>query len=258
MSQTAKDKITSLSKETASGAITPPRLADVLSAILDVAQSGGSETGAEPDAELTGRVETLEASVSELQAAVWPTEVVFGASRTVVETGVATNVSLNWSVRRKGADITSDCTVTLNGVAVQGSSMVTTLNMATAGSVKYTLRCVGEGLDVTRTLSVSVAEPSYFGVVAKEWTPTEASVTALQKSVQTGRDATRTNLSVQGGRICWCYPASRGELTSVKDGNGYEVLGSYTRSTVRIKGVDYHCYLLTEAITASGVTQIYK
>lgn len=94
--------------------------------------------------------------------------------------------------------------------------------------------------------------------MAKTWTADEASIKALAELIIGERSLTRTGIATADGKIALAYPKDFGTLTSVKDGNGYEVLSSYTRSEVSVNGIQYYCYLLTVPVTASGVTQIYK
>lgn len=60
------------------------------------------------------------------------------------------------------------------------------------------------------------------------------------------------------------YPSSLGNLTSIKDGNGFSQMDSYTKYTVNLtspvngKTVKYYAYLLTDATTGTGFTQIYN
>ena len=56
----------------------------------------------------------------------------------------------------------------------------------------------------------------------------------------------------------YAYPAYFGDLTSIVDGNGYEVLNSYDMTKVTLNGVQYNCYLLRMEVSQTDVTQIYK
>ena len=108
---------------------------------------------------------------------------------------------------------------------------------------------------VEKTASYTFVMASYYGAVTTA--PTDkAGIIALTKNVKNTKAQTATfNLSNQ--RSCYCYPASFGNLTSVKDGNGFEYLQSYTKTTVEVDGVNYNVYTLTDPVTASGFKQIY-
>ena len=83
-----------------------------------------------------------------------------------------------------------------------------------------------------------------------------AGITALTKNVKNTKAQTAT-FTLSNQRSCYCYPASFGALTSIKDGNNFEYINSYTKTTVSVDGVDYNVYTLTDPVTASGFKQIY-
>ena len=53
-------------------------------------------------------------------------------------------------------------------------------------------------------------------------------------------------------KIAYCYPAYLGNLSSIKDGNGFQGFSGYIKSTVDVDGVTYNVYLSANAATASG------
>lgn len=196
--------------------------------------------------------------ITALQAAVWPVTVTLNASPSIVEVGVSTKVSLTWNVMRKGLEVFDESEMTLNGEETFATAKDVTVNESSPKTIDYTLKAVYEGVTGSTTKQVNVVYPSYFGSVASDWTPTEESIKALTKTLQVSRAYTHSGISTSNGKIAYCYPASYGKLTSIKDGNGYEVIDSYTVQTVNVGGVSYNCYLLTTPVTSSGVTQIYK
>ena len=196
--------------------------------------------------------------ITELEQAVWPLTVSLNATPTIAEVGVSTKIELAWNVTRRGGDVADESEMTLNGEEVFSTAKDVTINESTPKTLTYTLKATYEGMTESASKQVSVVYPSYFGSVGADWTPTETTVRALSKYLQTSRASTHTGISTSNGKIAYCYPASFGKLTSVKDGNGYEVIDSYTLWTVDVGGVSYNCYLLTTPVTSSGVTQIYK
>jgi hypothetical protein len=196
--------------------------------------------------------------ITELEQAVWPLTVSLNATPTIAEVGVSTKIELAWNVTRRGGDVADESEMTLNGEKVFSTAKDVTINESTPKTLTYTLKATYEGMTESASKQVSVVYPSYFGSVGADWIPTETTVRALSKSLQTSRASTHTGISTSNGKIAYCYPASFGKLTSVKDGNGYEVIDSYTLWTVNVGGVSYNCYLLTTPVTSSGVTQIYK
>ena len=196
--------------------------------------------------------------ITELEQAVWPLTVSLNATPTIAEVGVSTKIELAWNVTRRGGDVADESEMTLNGEEVFSTAKDVTINENTPKTLTYTLKATYEGMTESASKQVSVVYPSYFGSVGADWTPTETTVMALSKSLQTSRASTHTGINTSNGKIAYCYPASFGKLTSVKDGNGYEVIDSYTLWTVNVNSVEYNCYLLTTPVTSNGVTQIYK
>lgn len=201
----------------------------------------------------------IKADVVELQEAVWPLAITFTLSPSVIKVGVAATVNATWEVRRKGADVTATSTLKFNNAAVTGKSksLSITAAQAVAGTLAQTLDITCQGITKRETRNITVVHPSYVGAVPANWTPTASGITALTELLNTSRACTRTGISVTNGKIVYAYPKSYGVLTSVKDGNNFEVLGSYTRSEITINNVAYYVYLLTNPVTASGVKQIF-
>lgn len=108
---------------------------------------------------------------------------------------------------------------------------------------------------VEKTASYTFVMASYYGAVTTA--PTDkAGIVALTKNVKNTKAQTVTfNLSNQ--RSCYCYPASFGNLTSILDGNGFQYIQSYTKTTVAVDGTNYNVYTLTDPVTASGFKQVY-
>lgn len=108
---------------------------------------------------------------------------------------------------------------------------------------------------VEKTASYTFVMASYYGSVTTAPT-TAGEITALTKNVKNTKAQTATfNLSDQ--RSCYAYPASFGNLTSIKDANNFEYLSSYTKTSVTVDGTAYNVYTLTDPVTASGFKQIY-
>lgn len=209
-------------------------------------------------ADLSGADEKLSADVLELQKEVWPLIVEFTATPAIIKAGQETAIAMSWNAKRKGGDVTADATITLDGESVTDKSKSVNVNL-THGQIKeFVLKVEYAGMTETRQVQVKGTHPTYFGAVSKDWTADETSILALTELIIGNRSLTRNGISIEDGKIALVYPKDFGALTSVKDGNGYEVLSSYTRSEVTVNEYPYYCYLLTVPVTASGVTQIYK
>lgn len=123
------------------------------------------------------------------------------------------------------------------------------------GVLNYTKSDGTTTATVEKSATYTFVMASYYGAVTNAPT-TKAEIIALTKNVKSGRGQTATfNLSNQ--KSCYCYPASMGNLTSIKDANNFEYLSSYTKTTVEVDGVNYNVYTLTDPVTATGFKQVY-
>ena len=129
-----------------------------------------------------------------------------------------------------------------------------TTNTTVKGVLNYKKSDNTDGT-VEKTASYTFVMASYYGAVTTAPT-TAGEITALTKNVKNTKAQTATfNLSNQ--RSCYCYPASMGDLTSIKDANNFEYISSYTKTTVTVDGTAYNAYTLTDPVTATGFKQIY-
>ena len=110
---------------------------------------------------------------------------------------------------------------------------------------------------LTATKSYIFVYASYYGAISMA-TPTDTDVKALTKNVKNTKAFTYNNIALNDERICYAYPVSFGNLTSIKDANNFEYISSYTKYTMTIDSVSYNVYVLTDPITATGFKQIYS
>ena len=107
---------------------------------------------------------------------------------------------------------------------------------------------------VTKTASITFLYNKFYGGVS-DLDPTEATVEALTSALASGKGGTYS-FTVTAGRICYAYPKSLGALTSIKDGNGFSLFDSFTRTeqsyTQAGETVAYYRYVLTDSTTVSG------
>ena len=110
---------------------------------------------------------------------------------------------------------------------------------------------------LTATKSYIFVYASYYGPISMA-TPTDTDVKALTKNVKNTKAFTYNNIALNDEHICYAYPVSFGNLTSIKDANNFEYISSYTKYTMTIDSVSYNVYVLTDPITATGFKQIYS
>lgn len=105
------------------------------------------------------------------------------------------------------------------------------------------------------TGSFTFVYPYYYGTVAKDASIDEGLIKSLTKQIVTKGNKTFT-FDLVDNKALFAYPASYGNLTSIKDPNNFEVLDTFTKSQVQITGLDgtpqtYNVYV-NEASTAAG------
>lgn len=85
----------------------------------------------------------------------------------------------------------------------------------------------------------------------------ESDITSLSTNLKDTKGATLT-VSPNDQYIVYAYPASLGNLSSIKDANNFEYIGSYTKITMTISGESYNVYYLTDKVTGDNIKQIYS
>lgn len=145
-----------------------------------------------------------------------------------------------------------------NYVAGINSYTFTDTDITTSTTVKGVLnykKSSGTNAAIEKSASYTFVMASYYGAVVAA--PIDkAGIVALTKNVKNTKALTATfNLSNQ--KSCYAYPASFGDLTSIKDANNFEYLGSYTKTTVVVDEVSYNVYTLTDPVTSVGFKQVY-
>lgn len=169
----------------------------------------------------------------------------------ITDKGTATPVEIEFYSGSTLLD-TQEYVAGTNSYTYTMSAITTTTTVK--GVLKYK-KSDDTNASIDKTASYTFVMASYYGAVATA--PTDkAGIVALTKNVKNTKAQTATfNLSNQ--RSCYCYPASFGNLTSIKDANNFEYISSYTKTTVEVDGVNYNVYTLTDPVTASGFKQVY-
>lgn len=112
-----------------------------------------------------------------------------------------------------------------------------------------------EGNSSAASLNVSFVGSSYYGIVEPEvGAPTEAIIKSLNKNLKTTKGYVYKGISCDYNKVVYAYPASFGALTSIKDvENNINYTNSFTRTSLKVDGIDYYCYTLNEPTGADGV-----
>lgn len=180
----------------------------------------------------------------------------FTVSPSLLEAGATSDVIYSWTFNNtdfhpitnqkiKVADFDA-VTVDKNTKTYKREALTSS---TTAGTVKATLTINNF---FTKDVNITYHYPSYIGVVAQGYIPSEANLKKLTKSIEWGKGKTVT-LTTNNQIAIYAYPASYGDLTSIKDGNGFEGFAGYTKSTVTFaNGVVYNVYTQKLPATASS------
>lgn len=119
---------------------------------------------------------------------------------------------------------------------------------------------------ISGTGSFTFVYASYYGSTnLSHVTDTDANVltTIFTKAIKNTKSLTWNNIILNDERFCYMYPKNMGELSSIKDGNGFSQLEGYILSEVNLTNpingdvVPYYVYLLKDSTTGTGFSQIY-
>lgn len=163
--------------------------------------------------------------------------------------GTSVNVTLSWTVKVNGTAV-DPSSQTLNGEALDATLRTKTFTGVTTDTT-YTLVVDG----VTATQYVRFYNPAYFGVVSPDY-QVSSDVSGLTEQTNYGTRTLNKTATASGSmKVVYLYPQSLGALTSIKDGNNFDVTGSFTKTTdITINGEKYIAYLLTQEANINGLT----
>lgn len=164
-------------------------------------------------------------------------------------------ITVKWVIKEGSNTVTPD-TLSVNNESVSVSTTSKVFEGVT-GNTTYTVKAAKNGTTVQGSTNVTFVNPSYFGAVDADFTPTEDAIKTLAKSVKSTKNYTGS-VSLENQKTCYAYPKSMGALTAIKDTNNFEYLQSYTRSEVTVWNETYYVYVLTDPVTIDTFKQIYS
>ena len=179
----------------------------------------------------------IKRDVTTLMDKVFPFKVAVSINKALAQKG--TTATANITVKAyQGDDIAQVDAIIINGNEYHGNIPYTTQVTATTNTT-YNVRVEKENKSASSSVSIRFVALSYSGVVASNFVVNATNVKALTSSLQGGRNRTLTfNLNNQ--KTCIAYPKEFGAAVSIKDGNNFDYLASYTRTEVTIDGEAYH------------------
>lgn len=164
-------------------------------------------------------------------------------------------ITVKWTIKEGSNTVTPD-TLSVNNESVSVSTTSKVFEGVT-GNTTYTVKAVKNGVTIQGSTSVTFVNPSYFGAVGADFTPTEGAIKTLAKSIKSTKSYIGS-VSLENQKTCYAYPKSMGALTAIKDANNFEYLQSYTRSEVTVWNETYYVYVLTDPVTIDTFKQIYS
>ena len=200
----------------------------------------------------TATTDAMSADIKKLMDKAFPFTVKVSIDKTLAKKGTSQPVKVTITPKI-GDDNTDVNTIFIYGVEHHGAIPYVYSDTATT-TTTYNVRADKDGRTAQGSATITFVNPSYDGVVAANFTVTEANIKALTETLRSGKGGTRTfNLNNQ--KACIAYPKAFGAATGIKDANGFDYLDSYTRSELNVNGELYYVYLLTNATTITDIKQ---
>lgn len=166
-------------------------------------------------------------------------------------------VTVKWTVKQGPEVITPD-SLKVNNEPVD-VSLTSKQFPGIAVNTTFKVEATKDGVTKTGSVSAVFVNPSYFGVVDSNFTPTPEGIQGLS-SGEIIKDSKTYNTSAfnqKAQKNCYAYPKAFGALTSITDGKN-EFINSYTRSELEVNGEMYYVYVLSEASTVSNYSLQFK
>lgn len=117
-----------------------------------------------------------------------------------------------------------------------------------------TAKADADAITKSKTCTTTFVHASYCGVVdASKASLTAAEIIALgNKAVLNTRNRT-VSITQSNQKLVYAYPAYLGDLSSIKDGNGFQGFSGYSKLTaVTVNGTNYNIYMQKTPATATG------
>lgn len=200
----------------------------------------------------TTTTDAMSADIKKLMNKAFPFTVKVSLDKTLAKKGTSQAVKVTITPKIGDDNVDAD-EIMINGAEYHGATPYVYPATATA-TTTYNVRVRKDDRTAQGSATITFVNPSYDGVVAANFTATEANIKALTETLRSGKGGTRTfNLNNQ--KACIAYPKAFGAATGIKDANGFDYLASYTRSELNVNGELYYVYLLTNATTITDMKQ---
>lgn len=166
-------------------------------------------------------------------------------------------VTVSWSLKQ-GPDAVTPDSLKVNNEPIEVSLTSKQFPGITVNTT-FRVEATKEGVTKTGSVSAVFVNPSYFGVVESNFTPTSEGIQGLSSGeiIKNSKTYNTSAFNQNAQKNCYAYPKIFGALTSITDGKN-EFINSYTRSELEVNGEMYYVYVLSEASTVSNYSLQFK
>ena len=166
-------------------------------------------------------------------------------------------VTVSWSLKQ-GPDAVTPDTLKINNEPIE-VSLTSKQFPGIAVNTTFRVEATKDGVTKTGSVSAVFVNPSYFGVVESNFTPTPEGIQGLSSGeiIKNSKTYNTSTFNQNAQKNCYAYPKAFGALTSITDGKN-EFINSYTRSELEVNGEMYYVYVLSEASTVSNYSLQFK
>lgn len=166
-------------------------------------------------------------------------------------------VTVSWSLKQ-GPDAVTPDSLKINNEPIEVSLTSKQFPGITVNTT-FRVEATKEGVTKTGSVSAVFVNPSYFGVVESNFTPTPEGIQGLSSGeiIKNSKTYNTSAFNQNAQKNCYAYPKVFRALTSITEGKN-EFINSYTRSELEVNGEMYYVYVLSEASTVSNYSLQFK
>lgn len=225
----------------------------VISVVKNIPNATKLNAGVITSAEYTSLVETIPNSLNRMYPKVFPLSVAVSGGGTF-KLGTTQSITVKWTTK-EADDVITPKTISLNDEPLEASTTSKVFESVSSNTT-YTVKVSNDYETVSGSTSVRFVNPNYFGVIDATSEVTKDVILGYTELIRGSKSYTGTT-SLNNQRTVYAYPKSFGALTSIKDANNFDYLGSYTRSELEINEETYYVYVLTSPTSITTFKQIY-
>ena len=197
----------------------------------------------------------LKSFIDSLNEKVFPLSVNIGSDE-LYKSGTIQNVILNWTVLKGETPIDPDYQ-SINDVTIANDLKTITYDNVTTNT-DYNITVEYNGLTASNIKKVEFVNPSYFGILNIDTEVSEANIKGLTEIIKKVKSYSSPTVILENQKVCYAYPKTFGNLTSIKDSNNFEYFNSYNLSELTINNEIYNIYILKDAVSISSFKQTFN